>query len=107
LAALFFMIVCFRKAMQLIRASRGHPFFPYTVYVCIPFVIYPFWAMLVFGSYRLDFPMMVAMSGILKLMDQLRPEFALAPEQQELQAPRQPAGLPAPAIAATPGGRHA
>lgn len=114
LAALFFMIVCFRKALQLIRSCRGHPLFPYVAYACIPFIIYPFWAMLVFGSYRLDFPMMMAMAGMLKMMDKLKSEWALAPEVQELPAPRQPMGLPVPAgagamsaAAANAPGRHA
>jgi hypothetical protein len=99
------MIVAMRKALQLIRAFRGHPFFPYVIYVCVPFVIYPFWSMLVFGSYRVDFPMMLGMAGILRLMDKLRPEPAVAAENRVMPQVGQFARRPMPAFAPARGGQ--
>lgn len=71
-AALFLMVVAFRKAMQLVRFYRGKSQFPYVAYLCIPFVIYPLWSMLVVGSYRAEFPQFIVTVGLLKWLDKLR-----------------------------------
>lgn len=98
LAALFLMAVAFRKALQLLSYYRGKPGFGYYVYLCLPFLIYPFWSMLVFGAYRVEFPQYIAMAGILKLLENLRLSEATALETvPEARTGRLP--LPAYAVA--------
>ncbi len=70
--AIFAMIVFFQKAAQLVRYYRYHPMFPYIAFVCIPFLIYPFWSLLVFGAYRVAFPQFLASAGLLKMLDAIR-----------------------------------
>jgi len=70
--AIFAMVVFFRKAVELVRHYRYHPLFPYIAFVCIPFLIYPFWSLLVFGAYRVAFPQFLASAGLLKMLDALR-----------------------------------
>jgi len=70
--AIFAMIVFFKKAKFLIGYYRHHPMFPYVAFVCIPFLIYPFWSLLIFGSYRTEFPQFIASAGLLKMLDALR-----------------------------------
>ena len=70
--AIFAMIVFFKKALRLVRYYRYHPMFPYIAFVCIPFLIYPFWALLVFGAYRVAFPQFLASAGLLKMLDAIR-----------------------------------
>jgi len=70
--AIFAMIVFFRKAVKLVRYYRYHPMFPFIAFVCIPFLIYPFWSLLVFGAYRVAFPQFLASAGLLKMLDAIR-----------------------------------
>ena len=98
--ALIMMIVAFRKALELVRAYRHHELFPYVVYICIPFLIYPFWSMLIFGSYRAEFPQYLAMAGMLKMLENLRRSEAAVPVAQTETAPGSEARgdrLPSPA----------
>lgn len=108
IAALILMAAAFRKSMQLIRYYRGTSSFPYVAYICIPFVIYPLWSMLVFGSYRFEFPQFIVTVGILKWLDNLRlmemRTARLAQSAEEI-APTGRQRLPAPAFAST--GRQA
>jgi hypothetical protein len=70
--AIFAMVVFFKKAKFLIGYYRHHPMFPYVAFICIPFLIYPFWSLLIFGSYRTEFPQFIASAGLLKMLDALR-----------------------------------
>ena len=106
-AALFLMGVSFRKALRLLHYYRGDSFFPYVVYVCMPFLIYPFWSMLVFGSYRSEFPQVIAMTGLLKMLDNLRyseSEFSKT-ESQVTTVPVRKSAFPTPAFARRSRGR--
>lgn len=67
--ALLLMVVAFRCAYRVIRFFRGDSLFPYVLFVSLPFLIYPFWAMLVFGTYRGEFPQFIAMTGLLKMIE--------------------------------------
>jgi hypothetical protein len=72
-----------KKAWQLLGYYRGRPEFNYLVYVFVPFLIYPWWSLLVFGSYRAEFPQFLAMAGLLKMIDKIRlKEIATAREEQ-------------------------
>jgi hypothetical protein len=100
-AALLGMAILFRKALQLVRFYRGREEFPWVAYVCIPFLLYPFWSMLVFGAYRFEFPQFLAMAGLLKMLDTLRlAELASAatPVRKETPAPARGGRLPVPAF---------
>jgi hypothetical protein len=104
LAALIAMGIFFRKALQLVRYYRGRSEFPWVAYLCIPFLIYPFWSMLVFGAYRVEFPQFLVMAGMLKMLDNLRRAELLNPATEESVALPAPAGgnrLPAPAFASS------
>jgi hypothetical protein len=103
ICAVVMMVVAFRKALRLVRAYRHHELFPYVVYICIPFAIYPFWAMAIFGSYRTEFPQYLAMAGMLKMLENLRRSEAAVPVART-EAPPMPGSrmgrLPAPAYGA-------
>jgi len=71
-AALVMMAAGFSKALKLVRFYRGDELFPFVAYICIPSLLYPFWAMFIFGSYRTEFPQFIAMAGMLKMLDNLR-----------------------------------
>ena len=70
--AVFAMIVFFRKGVVLIRYFRGDPLFGCVLYLCLPIMLYLFWSLLVFGSYKVDFPPILVMAGMLKMLDNLR-----------------------------------
>ena len=82
-AAVFAMFVFMHKAWQLLAHYRVRPIFGFVAFIAIPFVIYPFWSLLVFGAYRSDFPQFLATAGLLKMLDTLR--------RQELANPVAPA----------------
>jgi hypothetical protein len=66
------MVIFFWKGLELIKHFRGQPLFGPVLYLCLPVMIYLFWSLLVFGSYRVDFPPILIMSGALKMLDNLR-----------------------------------
>jgi hypothetical protein len=70
--AVFAMAVFFRRGLVLIRHFRGQSLFGPVLYVCLPVMIYLFWSLLVFGSYKVDFPPILIMGGMLKMLDNLR-----------------------------------
>jgi hypothetical protein len=104
--------VFFRQAWNHIRYFRNRPEYGYILYICVPFLIYPFYAMLVFADYRFGFPDMILMAGFLKMLWNVR--YAEAREfayQRQLEANREFAqptarrerpvrALPAPAMRA-------
>lgn len=57
-----------RNAWISINHHRGSDFFPYAVYLCMPFLIEPFFTLFVFGSYKGSFITYIAMSGMLRLI---------------------------------------
>jgi hypothetical protein len=70
--AVFAMIVFFKCGLRLVRHFRGQPLFGPVLYVCLPIMIYLFWSLLVFGSYRVDYPPILIMAGMMKMLDNLR-----------------------------------
>jgi hypothetical protein len=70
--AVITMVIFFRKGGQLIKHFRGQPLFGPVLYLCLPVMIYLFWSLLIFGSYRVDFPPILIMGGMLKMLDNLR-----------------------------------
>jgi hypothetical protein len=72
IAALVSMGIFFKFALNLIHYFRGRPEWGHVIYICLPFLIYPFYYMLVFGSYRNAFPVVIASAGLLKILDNIR-----------------------------------
>jgi hypothetical protein len=70
--AIFAMVVFFHKGLVLIRHFRGQALFGQVLYICLPVMIYLFWSLLIFGSYRVDFPPILIMGGMLKMLDNMR-----------------------------------
>ena len=103
--ALVLMIIAFRKSLTLVRYYRNSPIFPYVMYVCVPMVIYLFWSQLVFGAYRVEFPQIIAMTGLIKMLDNQRlMEMAAArvsrPVAEEPARPQ--VGRPRPVLGGSP-----
>lgn len=70
--AVFANFVFFFSALKSVNYYRNDPKFAYVAYLTIPFLIYPFWSLLVFGSYRTEFPQILAAAGLLKMLENLR-----------------------------------
>ena len=70
--ALVGMGIFFKTALRLINYYRYRPEWMYVLYIGIPFLIHPFFKMLVFGAYRGDFPVVLASAGMLKILDNIR-----------------------------------
>ncbi len=103
--ALFVLGVFFRHAWKHIQYFRGRPEWGYVLYICVPFLIFPFYAMLVFGDYRFDFPQYIIMAGFLKMLWNVRHAEARATAPAAIPAaePRTQTpvrGLPQPAMRA-------
>lgn len=69
--AIFLMGTAFATALKLIRYSRNTELFPYVLYVCLPVMIYLPWSLLVFGAYKTEFPRIIIMAGMIKLLENL------------------------------------
>jgi hypothetical protein len=62
---------------------RGTEYFGYICYICIPIFIEPFFHIFVFGSYKSTFIQLIAMAGIVRLIDNIRAnELATLPAQK-------------------------
>jgi hypothetical protein len=72
IAALISMGIFFNQALKLLRYFKGHREWGYIICICMPFLIYPFYYILVFGSYRSGFPVVLATAGLLKMLDNIR-----------------------------------
>jgi hypothetical protein len=55
-------------AWRAIQQFRNHPYWGMVLFICMPFLIHPFWYWLVFGSYKSDFPLLIALAGMIKLL---------------------------------------
>jgi len=109
---LVIMAVFWRQAWSHIQYFRGRPEWGFVLFVCVPFLIYPFYAMLVFGDYRFGFPRVIIMAGFLKMLWNIRyaetKELAYQQQLEVNEAATQPTArrerpvraLPAPAMRA-------
>ena len=90
--ALVSLGIFFGQSIKLLRHFKGRSEWGYIIYICMPFLIYPFYYMLIFGSYRIAFPVVLASAGLLKILDNIRVrELAAARAEAAvaLQAPSQ------------------
>jgi hypothetical protein len=72
LAVLILLGVFWRHAWSHIQYFRGRPEWGFVLFVCVPFLIYPFYAMLVFGDYSFGLPKYLIMAGFLKMLWNIR-----------------------------------
>lgn len=72
LCALIALGIFFRYAWIQIQYFRGRPEWPYVLWICIPFLIHPFYLMLIFGAYRHGFPALLVAAAMLKVLDNIR-----------------------------------
>jgi hypothetical protein len=71
LAATFALFVFAHCAWQAIKLHRDTKLWGYVIFICLPFLIHPFWYWLVFGSYRSGFPELIATSAMVKVAYEL------------------------------------
>ncbi len=102
IAATFALFVFAGYAWKAMQMFRGDPSWGFAIFVCMPVVIMPFWYWLVFGSYKADFPAVIAMAGMVKiawLLGREKLAEARLPEVAEATAGQQVHGRPVPAFA--------
>lgn len=99
LAATIALLVFARFAWKTIQFHRGSQEWGHVIFVCMPFLIHPFYYWLIFGSYRADYPGLIVMAAMVKVAYmfgfQAQPHSPLqqiADSKPPLGAPR--AGLP-------------
>jgi hypothetical protein len=94
-AVLILMGVFWRHAWNHIQYFKGRPEWGFILFVCVPFLTYPFYAMLVFGDYRIGMPRYIIMSGFLKMLWNIRYAEAKEFVYQRQLAANEAAALPA------------
>lgn len=72
LCAIVGMGIFFRHAWIQIQYFRGRPEWPFVLFICIPFLIYPFYLLLVFGQYKGEFPGILVAAAMIKILDNIR-----------------------------------
>jgi hypothetical protein len=72
LCALVGMGIFLRYAWIQIQYFRGRPEWGYVLFICVPFLIYPFYLMLVFGQYKQEFAGILVASAMIKILDNIR-----------------------------------
>jgi hypothetical protein len=101
--ALITMGIFARTSWKLIQYYRNRPEWNYVLYLCVPFLIHPFYYMLVFGSYKNGFPLILVTAGMLKVLDNIRRDelaaTALVAPVSDMPEPRLPGGARGPLMA--------
>lgn len=106
LAAIVGLCIFLRYAWLQVKHFRGRPEWGFILFLCIPYLIHPFYLLLIFGGYRTGFPDILVGAGILKILDNIRVNElaaarveAQAPTEQTTFTPTLPRGsLPMPAM---------
>jgi hypothetical protein len=72
-----------KYAWKAIRHYYNTPYANYVIFICMPFLIEPFFHLFVFGSYKSTFIELISAAGIVRLLDNMRVwELAEARQQQ-------------------------
>jgi len=69
---LFLLFGFARYAWKAVKHYRYSEYFSYVLFICIPFLIEPFFYIFVFGSYKSGFVELIAAAGIIRLLDNIR-----------------------------------
>jgi hypothetical protein len=78
LAATAALIVFAVYAMRNIRHFRDDQHWGQVLFICMPFLIHPWWYWLIFGSYQTGFPKLIVQVGMLGLLESIRRRQAAA-----------------------------
>ena len=84
LCATLTLFVFMSFAWHAIQQTRNQPYWGMVLFICMPFLIFPFWYWLVFGSYKTELPTVIALAGMIKLLHVL---MARESSQMEASAP--------------------
>ena len=88
-------------AWRAIDAFRGSPMWGMVLFICMPYLIYPLYYWLIFGSYRSGYPELIALAGMIKLLNRAIAVPATAVDPAALPShQRSPGAAPAFADAA-------
>jgi hypothetical protein len=68
IAATAALIVFAVFAARCLRYYRNQPMWGYVIFICMPFLIHPLWYWFVFGEYKAEFPILIAMAGMVRLL---------------------------------------
>lgn len=71
IAATIFLIAVAIRAFKTSALFRNTPYYGYVLFICMPFIIHPLWYWFVFGSYRSELPLILAMTGMVKLLQKI------------------------------------
>ncbi len=71
IAATVLLLVFARFAWRAIQLHRDTVAWGHVIFICMPFLIHPFWYWLIFGSYRTGFPELVATGAMVKVAYEL------------------------------------
>jgi hypothetical protein len=55
-------------AWRAIQNSRSQRYWGLVLFICMPYLLHPFWYWLIFGSYKAQFPQFIALAGMIKLL---------------------------------------
>jgi hypothetical protein len=69
---LFLLFGFARYAWKAVKHYRHSEYLSYVLFICIPFLIEPFFYIFVFGSYKSGFVELIASAGIIRLLDNIR-----------------------------------
>jgi hypothetical protein len=83
IAATFALFVFAHFAWRTIKFHRNSKIWGYVIFICMPFMIYPYWYWVVFGSFRADFPQLIAMAAMVKVAYDYGLENSMVPETSE------------------------
>lgn len=75
LIATIILIVFAYKAWKLIIYFRGSKEFGYLLFILIPYLVYPWYFWLIFGSYKnpaSGFPIVILMAGLIKMIENIK-----------------------------------
>ncbi|TAE91636.1 MAG: hypothetical protein EAZ81_05645 [Verrucomicrobia bacterium] len=65
------LIVFMKNSGRVISRWRNHHYWGFVLFICMPFLIHPFWYWFVFGSYKVEFPDYIALAGMIKLLSEI------------------------------------
>lgn len=82
------LLVFMAFAWRAIQGSRDQPYWGMVLFICMPYLLHPFWYWLIFASYKAEFPQYIALAGMIKLIHVLMAkESNLAPAAQVAAGP--------------------
>lgn len=66
---LFVMGIFFKAGVRIVNRTRGTPYYPYAMFLALPFVIHPIYFIFVFGTLKGTFGLFLLGGGALRLLE--------------------------------------